>query len=74
MEDVKKVIGVLLQEFAKEEAGNRVTSNNMAGLQMKIQMAFDGKIHINPPPAATEPVAEEQPSTAVPAAVKSDLH
>lgn len=48
MEDVKKVIGVLIKEFTQEESGNRVTSNNMSGLQLKIMMAIDGKISLNP--------------------------
>ena len=60
MEEIKKVVGVLLTEFVKEEAGNRVTSNNMAGLQMKIMMALDGKITMIPPEDApkAEPKAE----------------
>ena len=44
MDEIKKTISVLLQNFAKEEAGNKVTSNNMAGLSMNLMMALDGNI------------------------------
>jgi hypothetical protein len=66
MEEIKKVVGVLLTEFVKEEAGNRVTSNNMAGLQMKIMMALDGKISMNPP--------EDAPKAEADHAKIADLH
>jgi len=49
MEEVKKVINVLMQEFTKEESGNKVTSNNMAGLHMKLMAACDGQISMKQP-------------------------
>ena len=49
MQETKEVIRTLLADFVKEEAGNRVTSNNMGGLQMKLMMALDGKITLHPP-------------------------
>lgn len=56
MEDIKKVVAALLQEFAKEEAGNRVTSNNIFGLSSKLMAALDGQITLKP--ADDEPVKE----------------
>lgn len=58
MEEIKKVINVILQEFIKEEAGNRVTSNNISGLQLKLSAALDGKITLTPP--ANEPEKGEK--------------
>ena len=49
MEDIKKIVSALLSEFAREEAGNKVTSNNMFALGAKINMAFDGKITLEKP-------------------------
>jgi hypothetical protein len=49
MEEIKKTVQALLQNFAKEEAGNRVTSNNMMGLMMNINAALDGKITMTKP-------------------------
>jgi hypothetical protein len=49
MEDTKKVIAQLMNEFVKEEAGNRVTSNNIMALNMKVNMALDGDITMQPP-------------------------
>lgn len=67
-ENLRKVINTLLNEFTKEEVGNRVTSNNMAGLQMKLMMALDGKITLKPPgdgaAKPTEPVSDESPTEA----------
>lgn len=47
--DTKKVIAVLIQNFVKEEKGNRVTSNNMLALNIAINQAIDGLITINQP-------------------------
>ena len=44
MDEIKKTMTVILQNFTSEEAGNKVTSNNMAGLSMNLIMALDGKI------------------------------
>jgi len=49
MDEMKKIIGVILSEFSKEEMGNRVTKNNMMALNMQIGMALDGKITIEQP-------------------------
>jgi 1,6-anhydro-N-acetylmuramate kinase len=49
MEEIKKVVNVLLDNFAKEEQGNRVTSNNMFALATKINQALDGQITLTPP-------------------------
>jgi len=49
MEEVKKVITALLQEFTKEEGGNKVTTNNMAGMLMKLMAACDGQISMKQP-------------------------
>jgi hypothetical protein len=57
MENIKKVVAALLQEFAKEEAGNRVTSNNIFGLSSKLMAALDGQITLKP--ADDEPVKEK---------------
>jgi len=49
MEEIKKVINALMDNFTKEEAGNRVTSNNMFALHSRIMMALDGQITMTPP-------------------------
>jgi hypothetical protein len=49
MEEIKQIVSALLNEFAKEEHGNRVTNNNMFALGTKIAMAFDGKITLQKP-------------------------
>jgi hypothetical protein len=43
-EEIKQVVGHILQEFVREEAGNKVTRNNMAGLTMQLHGAIDGQI------------------------------
>jgi len=43
---VKEVLGQIMQQFVNEEAGNKVTRNNMAGLIMQIHGAIDGQITI----------------------------
>lgn len=54
MDEIKKVIGQLLQNFTQEEAGNKVTSNNMAGLAMNLMGALDGNITLKPPEEGTK--------------------
>ncbi len=54
MEEMKKIVGAILGEFTKIEAGNRVTSNNMAGLQMQLFMALDGQITMKAPEEVRE--------------------
>jgi len=54
---VQDVIKTIVQQFTKEELGNRVTPNNMLALSMKIDMAFDGKITLQAP---EERAAEEK--------------
>lgn len=49
MEELKKVVAAILGEFVKVEQGNRITSNNMTGLQMQLFMALDGKVTIQAP-------------------------
>ena len=49
MDAIKEVVQHLIQNFVKEEAGNRVTNNNMAGLTMMLMQAIDGKITMKPP-------------------------
>ena len=44
IEEIKEVVGHLLANFTKEEAGNRVTSNNMLALTLHINHALDGQI------------------------------
>jgi hypothetical protein len=44
--EVKQVIGQILQEFINEEAGNKVTRNNIAGLTIQLHGAIDGHITI----------------------------
>jgi len=46
MEDIKKVVTKLIQDFIEEERGNRVTFNNMRSLHINITDALDGKITI----------------------------
>ena len=53
---VQEVINQLLQQFTQEEAGNKVTRNNMLGLSMQIGMAFEGKITLQ----KSEPKAVEE--------------
>lgn len=55
MEDIKKVVAVLLENFLKEEVGNKVTPNNMLALSIHITQALDGKITLNKPEDATPP-------------------
>jgi hypothetical protein len=43
-DEVKKVISTLIDNFVKEEAGNRVTRNNMLALSLYIGQAVDGQI------------------------------
>lgn len=49
-EEIKQVVSHLFSDFIKEEAGNRVTKNNMLGLLMNINLAVEGKISLTPPP------------------------
>jgi len=44
--EVKQVLAEIMQQFVNEEAGNKVTRNNMAGLIMQIHGAIDGQITI----------------------------
>ena len=37
----KEMIGKLIQTWFDEERGNRVTSNNVQGLMMKLGLLFD---------------------------------
>ena len=46
---VQQVIQVIIDQFAREEAGNRVTNNNMFALKAKVDMAFDGKVTLDKP-------------------------
>jgi hypothetical protein len=59
LNSVKQVISVVIDNFIKEEVGNRVTRNNMAGLTMTIMQAMDGNITLEQPPAP--PGEEEKP-------------
>jgi len=45
-DQVKKVIGQIIQQFVNDEVGNKVTRNNMAGLTMQLHGAIDGHITI----------------------------
>jgi hypothetical protein len=49
MEEIKQVVGGLLQNFVKEEAGNKVTTNNISGLAMNLMQALDGNITMTKP-------------------------
>jgi len=46
MEETKKIINMIISQFQQAEVGNKVTENNMMGLQMKIMMALDGKLKL----------------------------
>jgi hypothetical protein len=48
-DEIKKVVAVLIQNFIKEEAGNRITSNNMLALSIGINQAIDGQITMSKP-------------------------
>jgi hypothetical protein len=54
MEEIKKVVILLLENFLKEEHGNRVTQNNMMALGVQIGQALDGKIVIDKPETPAE--------------------
>lgn len=54
-DEVKQVINQLVQNFIKEEQGNRVTNNNMSGLLMQIFAAVDGQITVNQPQEGDTP-------------------
>jgi hypothetical protein len=58
MEEIKKVVQVLLNNFIVEEKGNTVTTNNMTGLAIKIDQALDGLITLNAPKEEEAPVKE----------------
>jgi glycine betaine/choline ABC-type transport system substrate-binding protein len=45
-EQIKEVMGQILQQFINEEAGNKVTRNNIAGLTLHLHAAIDGNITI----------------------------
>jgi hypothetical protein len=49
MDEIKKVVGVLIDQFIKTESGNKVTVNNMMALGFHISQALDGKITLTPP-------------------------
>jgi hypothetical protein len=49
MEDIKKVMQTVIDNFTREEQGNRVTVNNMMALAIKVNMVLDGKITLTPP-------------------------
>lgn len=46
VDSVKQVVRQIIHEFISEEAGNKVTRNNMAGLSMQIFAAIEGNITI----------------------------
>ncbi len=54
MEEIKKTVTALIDNFTKEELGNRVTSNNMFALHARLMMALDGQITITPPQTGEE--------------------
>jgi len=54
MQAIKEVVQALLQNFAKEEVGNKVTSNNMTGLTVNLMAALDGQITMKAPEASKE--------------------
>lgn len=45
-DSIKHTIGVLVDNFIKEEAGNKVTRNNMTGLAVQVMGAIDGTITV----------------------------
>lgn len=49
MEELKPIVVAILGEFIKTEQGNRVTTNNIAGLQFQLLMAIDGKVTLKAP-------------------------
>ena len=60
MEEIKKVVNILIENFTKEEAGNRVTSNNMFALHSRIMMALDGQITTEKPKEKPEKKPEKE--------------
>lgn len=54
MEEIKQIVGMIIKEFQTAEVGNKVTENNMMGLQFKINMALDGKITLKKPEEAED--------------------
>lgn len=44
LEDVRAVVKALVDKFITDEAGNKVTRNNMTGLVVQLMAAFDGQI------------------------------
>jgi hypothetical protein len=49
IKEVKQTVGHILANFTKEEAGNRVTNNNMMALTIMIGQAIDGQITTTKP-------------------------
>jgi glycine betaine/choline ABC-type transport system substrate-binding protein len=54
-QQVKQVLAQILQQFINEEAGNKVTRNNMAGLTLQIHGAIDGHITLQKPQEGDTP-------------------
>jgi hypothetical protein len=48
-DQIKKVLAQIMQQFVHEEAGNKVTRNNIAGLTLQIHGAIDGHITLQKP-------------------------
>jgi hypothetical protein len=49
MEDYTKIIQQIMHEFVREEAGNKVTVNNIMALNMKVNMVLKGEITLQTP-------------------------
>lgn len=59
-DELKKIIGIVMDNFFRDEQGNRVTRNNMRGLQMDIMLAIDGKISIKEDGLEAPPQKEQK--------------
>lgn len=60
IDGLKKIIGIVMDNFFRDEQGNRVTRNNMRGLQMDIMLAIDGKISIKEDGPEAPPQKEQK--------------
>ena len=49
MEELQMIFQQLIMNFINEEQGNKVTNNNMAGLQQLLSLALAGKITTKQP-------------------------